>query len=182
MTNQRHIVLATLALLLFAAGVVRAEKPNFIIIFADDQGYGDLSCFGSKTIQTPNIDRLARSGLRFTQAYAHTVCCPARAALLTGRHPQRGGVNSWTQGDMRGEPGINMDLEEVTLAEALRPAGYRSALFGKWHLSSDPVGGFGAPNDLGWSHFEGSLHNLCGRDSVDYYDYHHEMMMLFYNS
>ena len=85
---------------------------------------------------TPNIDKLAETGVRFTQAYAHTVCCPARAALLTGRHPQRGGVVHWTQGDMNSAKGINMALEEVTLAEALKPAGYRTALYGKWHLGA----------------------------------------------
>ena len=88
------------------------------------QGTIDANCYGSTDLRTPNIDRLAATGVLFTQAYAHTVCCPARAALMTGRHPQRGGVHHWTQGDMNGPDGINMALEEVTLAEALKPAGY----------------------------------------------------------
>ena len=113
-----------------------AEKPNVLILFTDDQGTLDANCYGSKDLITPNIDRLAATGVRFTQAYAHTVCCPARAALLTGRHPQRGGVRHWTQGDMNAADGINMALEEVTLAEALKSAGYRTALFGKWHLGA----------------------------------------------
>lgn len=115
---------------------VMARKPNVVILFTDDQGTLDANCYGSKDLITPNIDRLARTGVRFTQAYAHTVCCPARAALMTGRHPQRGGVHFWTQGNMKGADGINMFLEEVTLAEALKPAGYRTALFGKWHLGA----------------------------------------------
>lgn len=120
------------------AGPSFAERvqPNVVILFTDDQGTLDVNCYGSTDLHTPNIDRLAADGVRFTQAYAHTVCCPARAALLTGRHPQRSGVNNWTQGDMNSAKGINMALEEVTLAEALRSEGYRTALFGKWHLGA----------------------------------------------
>ena len=113
-----------------------ANRPNVVILFTDDQGTIDANCYGSSDLVTPNIDKLAATGVRFTQAYAHTVCCPSRAALLTGRHPQRGGVSNWTQGDMNGPDGINLSLREVTLAEALKPAGYRSALFGKWHLGA----------------------------------------------
>jgi arylsulfatase A-like enzyme len=112
------------------------QQPNVVIFLTDDQGTLDANCYGSTDLRTPHIDRLAKTGVRFTQAYAHTVCCPARAALMTGRHPQRGGVNHWTQGDMNGADGINMALEELTLAEALKPAGYRTALFGKWHLGA----------------------------------------------
>lgn len=131
------IVKIILALLfIFSINVVRAKSPNVVILFTDDQGTIDANCYGSKDLITPNIDRLAETGVLFTQAYAHTVCCPARAALMTGRHPQRGGVWNWTQGDMNSVKGINMALEEVTLAEALKPSGYRSALFGKWHLGA----------------------------------------------
>ena len=113
------------------------KQPNVVILFTDDQGSIDANCYGSKDLYTPNIDKLAETGVRFTQAYAHTVCCPARAMLLTGRHPQRSGVHHWTQGNMMSpNKGINMALEEVTLAEALKPAGYRTALFGKWHLGA----------------------------------------------
>ena len=115
---------------------VQAARPNVVILLTDDQGTLDAGCYGAKHLITPNIDKLAATGVKFTQAYAHTVCCPARAALLTGRHPQRGGVVHWTQGDMNAAKGINMALEEVTLAEALKPAGYRTGLFGKWHLGA----------------------------------------------
>ena len=115
---------------------MNAKLPNVVILFTDDQGTIDANCYGSKDLITPNIDKLAATGVLFTQAYAHTVCCPARAALMTGRHPQRGGVWNWTQGDMNAAEGINMALEEVTLAEALKPAGYKTALFGKWHLGA----------------------------------------------
>jgi arylsulfatase A-like enzyme len=130
----KHIIIFLLAFP--ALGVSAVERPNILIILTDDQGTIDANCYGSTDLSTPNIDRLAATGVRFTQAYAHTVCCPARAALMTGRHPQRGGVHHWTQGDMNGPDGINMALEEVTLAEALKPAGYLTALFGKWHLGA----------------------------------------------
>ncbi len=126
------------ALLVVAHSLALAadRQPNVVVLFTDDQGTLDANCFGSRDLHTPNIDRLAETGVRFTQAYSHTVCCPARAAIMTGRHPQRGGVNSWTQGDMHAAAGINMKLSEVTLAEALKPAGYATALFGKWHLGA----------------------------------------------
>ncbi|MDP6467519.1 MAG: sulfatase-like hydrolase/transferase [Pirellulaceae bacterium] len=111
-------------------------RPNVVILLTDDQGTLDANCYGSTDLETPHIDKLAATGVRFTQAYSHTVCCPARAALLTGRHPQRSGVNFWTQGDMHAKRGINMALQEVTLAETLKSLGYRTALFGKWHLGA----------------------------------------------
>ena len=129
-----------------------ARKPNVVIFFTDDQGTLDAGCYGSGDLITPNIDKLARTGVLFTQAYAHTVCCPARAALLTGRYPQRSGVNRWTQGDMNSAKGVNMALEEVTIAEALKPHGYRNALFGKWHLGAHKDFG---PKKQGFDEFFG---------------------------
>lgn len=130
-----------------------AEQPNVVIFFTDDQGTLDAGCYGSDYLRTPNIDKLAETGVRFTQAYAHSFCCPSRAALLTGRHPQRGGVNSWVQGDMRApEKGVNMALAEVTLAEAMKGSGYRTAMFGKWHLGSHPDHG---PTRQGFDEFFG---------------------------
>ena len=122
---------------LTTAAAIR-RPPNVVVFYTDDQGTLDVNCFGSKDLHTPNMDALAKKGVRFTQAYAHTVCCPSRALLLTGRHPQRSGVNTWVQGNTRTSKGLNMALEEVTLAEALKGAGYRTALFGKWHLGAHP--------------------------------------------
>lgn len=135
----------------FSVGAA-AEKPNVVIIFTDDQGTLDAHCFGSRDLHTPATDRIAERGIRFTQAYAHTVCCPARAMLMTGRHPQRSNVNSWMQGRMHGPKGRNMFTSEVTLAEVLRKAGYRSALFGKWHLGAHPDHG---PTRQGFDEFFG---------------------------
>ena len=121
---------------LAAQGRAVKRRPNVLIFYTDDQGTLDVNCYGSKDLHTPNMDSLAQTGVRFTQAYAHTVCCPSRALLLTGRHPQRGGVNTWVQGDARAKQGVNMHLEELTLAEALKAGGYKTALFGKWHLGA----------------------------------------------
>ncbi|WP_221030412.1 sulfatase-like hydrolase/transferase [Actomonas aquatica] len=115
-----------------------ARPPNVVIFFTDDQGTLDANCYGSTDLHTPHMDRLAAEGVRFTQAYAHSVCCPSRASLLTGRHPQRVNVNSWTQSTVPGPKGRNLPLEETTLAETFRAAGYATALFGKWHLGGHP--------------------------------------------
>jgi len=130
----------------------KSDQPNVVILFTDDQGTLDVNCYGSKDLYTPNMDKLAENGVRFTQAYAHTVCCPSRAMLMTGRHLQRSRVHHWTQGDMNAKKGINMALEEVTLAEALKSAGYRTALYGKWHLGAHKDYG---PKKQGFDEFLG---------------------------
>jgi len=129
------------------------QKPNVIIIYTDDQGTLDAGCYGADDLYTPNIDRLSKSGIRFTQAYAHAVCCPSRAALLTGRHPQRSGITTWTQNDAHAkEKGVNMPLNEVTIAEVLKENGYQTGLFGKWHLGGAVENG---PLEQGFDTFYG---------------------------
>ena len=130
------------------------RKPNVLIFFTDDQGMLDAGCYGAKDLYTPNIDKLAATGVRFTQAYAHTVCCPARAMLMTGRHPQRCNVNSWVQGNPKDSVSrpTNMFLKEVTIAEILKDAGYKTALFGKWHLGADLKNG---PTNQGFEEYFG---------------------------
>ncbi len=113
-----------------------STKPNFVIIFADDQGYGDLGCFGSTTIRTPNIDRLAEEGRRFTNfMVASPVCTPSRAALLTGCYPKRIGMHQHVlfPASTRG-----LNPAEHTIADHLRSLGYATACFGKWHLGHHP--------------------------------------------
>lgn len=136
MNIKQNIRVLTLLILTSLASAALAQKPNVLILFTDDQGTLDANCYGSTDLHTPNIDRLAAHGVKFTQAYAHTVCCPSRAALMTGRHPQRANVNEWTQNNMKGPDGVNMHLSEITLAEALKTNGYTTAIFGKWHLGS----------------------------------------------
>jgi len=109
----------------------RTELPNFVFIFADDLGYGDLSCFGAKDIATPNIDQIAKEGIRFTDFYsASSICSPSRAAFLTGRLPQRMGINGvFFPGSYTG-----MSPAEITIAEVLKEKNYTSGIVGKWHL------------------------------------------------
>lgn len=118
-------------------------KPNFIFILVDDMGWMDVGAYGSKYFQTPNIDRLAREGMKFTDAYAACpVCSPTRASILTGKYPARLHLTDWLPGRedkpdhklARPEIRQQLPLEEVTIAEALKTAGYVSASIGKWHL------------------------------------------------
>ncbi len=107
------------------------SSPNIVFIFADDLGYGDLSCFGATDIATPNIDRIANEGIKFTSFLsASPVCSPSRAGLLTGRMPQRMGINAV----FFPESFTGMDPEEITFAEILKEKGYQTAAVGKWHL------------------------------------------------
>ena len=152
----RRTFLAQLAGGALAARAGPAAKTNFVFILADDLGWKDLACYGSSYFATPHIDRLAREGARFTDAYAACpVCSPTRASILTERYPVRTGVTDWIPGRPFHEKGpitgprtaTELKLEETTIAERLRPAGYRSASVGKWHLGSQgfwptvPLGG-----------------------------------------
>lgn len=151
-------MLRLLTSLLLAAGLTAAaEKPNFLVIFTDDHGWGDVAAFGGSDVQTPHLDQLAAEGLKFTAMRANcTVCSPSRAALLTGRYPDRVGVpgvirtqpeNSWGYF----APGV------PTLANALNPAGYHSALIGKWHLGLESPN---TPNERGFDLFHGFLGDM----------------------
>lgn len=110
------------------------RKPDIIVILSDDMGFSDLGCYGGE-ISTPNLDSLAANGLRFTQFYNTARCCPTRASLLTGMYPHQAGVGHMT--DDRGHDGYRGELSKrcVTIAEALRPAGYATFLSGKWHVT-----------------------------------------------
>jgi len=113
----------------------QTKLPNFVVIFADDLGYGDLACFGHPTIATPNLDRMAAEGMKFTQFYAAApVCTPSRAALMTGRLPLRSGMCSNKRRVLFPNSNGGIPAEEITIAEALRSKGYATACVGKWHL------------------------------------------------
>ena len=130
--SLRQMPLLLLATLALASNAAAAAKPNFIIIFTDDQGYGDLSCFGSTTIKTPNIDRIAKEGRKFTSfMVASPVCTPSRAALLTGCYPKRVGMHQHVLFPSS-QKGLNP--EEHTIADHLKAQDYATACFGKWHL------------------------------------------------
>jgi arylsulfatase A-like enzyme len=113
-----------------------AEKPNIVVILVDDMGFADLGCYGSE-IPTPNLDALAKGGVRFTQFYNTARCCPTRAALLTGLYSHQAGVGHMTSDG--GVPGYRGRLNDscVTIAEVLRPAGYFTAMAGKWHVGQE---------------------------------------------
>lgn len=138
-----------------------ATRPNIIIIYCDDLGYGDLSCYGSEACRTPHLDALAADGIRFTDWYSNSpVCSPSRAALLTGRYPARAGV-SRILGGKRGSAGL--PATETTLATVLKDQGYRTALIGKWHLGMAPEH---SPNAHGFDEFFGFKAGC-----VDYYSH-----------
>ncbi|MCK5173711.1 MAG: sulfatase-like hydrolase/transferase, partial [Planctomycetes bacterium] len=145
------------------------DKPNVVIFFTDDQGTLDANCYGSEDLYTPATDQLSETGVRFTQAYAHMVCCPARAMLMTGRYPQRCNVNWWTQGNAKIEKNRNMFRSEVTIAEALKGAGYKTALFGKWHLGAHADHG---PTEQGFDEFFGLLGGFI--DNYNHYFLHQD--------
>ena len=110
-------------------------KPNIILVLSDDMGYSDIGCYGGE-IETPNLDRLAASGLRYTRFYNTGRCCPTRASLLTGLHAHQAGIGEMTNdGRQRGYQG-DLSRNAVTIAEALKPAGYRNYMAGKWHVTS----------------------------------------------
>jgi arylsulfatase A-like enzyme len=116
-----------------------ARPMNFVLIMADDLGYADLSCYGNDRFKTPRLDALAAEGLVFTDFHSSgAVCSPTRAGLLTGRYQQRAGIDGVINADPKANRHHGLQREEVTLAECLKPAGYATACFGKWHLGYQP--------------------------------------------
>lgn len=114
-----------------------SRRPNIILIVADDMGYGDCGCFGSTEIATPNIDSIAARGIRFTDFHSNgAVCSPTRAALLTGRYQQRCGIEGVITSSKHRD--VGMSLDETTFADVMAHDGYRTAIFGKWHLGYAP--------------------------------------------
>lgn len=152
-----------------AATVAPKPKPNIVLFLIDDLGWRDLGCQGSTYYQTPNIDRLAKEGVRFTDAYAAcAVCSPTRAAILTGKYPARLLLTDWLpsgrwnpQAKLREGRFVRaLPLEEITIAEALREAGYRTANIGKWHLGGEP---FSLPEHHGFDvNIGGNAHGAPG--------------------
>ncbi len=162
-----HLVFATLLLIMLPMGVAlsRAEqqpatRPNIIIVLADDLGWGDLSCYGHPSIRTPNLDRLAQQGMRFTDFYsAAEVCTPSRAALLTGRYPIRSGMCNDRYRVLRRVSAGGLPEQEITIAQALKTQGYSTACIGKWHLGNymnDPAH---HPRRHGFDHYFGLPHS-----------------------
>lgn len=148
-----HLMMVYILILLMAAltltGCTSSKektKPNFIIIFTDDQGYNDVGCFGSENIKTPVLDRMAAEGIKFTSFYSQPVCGPARIALLTGCYPPRVNYGGW-----------RLATEEITIAEVLKSAGYTTGCIGKWDVSSRKYIDGMVPNDQGFDYYFGAL-------------------------
>src|SRR5687767_12898077 len=157
-----------LALSFATAAVAQVTKPNIIFILADDLGYGELGSYGQKLIQTPNLDRMAAEGMRFTQFYAgSTVCAPSRSVLMTGQHMGHTTV--------RGNAGArNMDAQslaadDVTVAKVLQRAGYATALIGKWGLGE--VNQTGEPRKQGFDYYFGFLNQAHAHNHYPSYLY-----------
>ncbi len=145
--------------LLVCLSLPAAQRPNIVIILCDDMGWSDLGCMGGE-MHTPNLDKLASHGLRFTQFYNTGRCCPTRASLLTGLYPHQAGIGHMTED--RGQDGYRGDLNDrcVTIAQVLRPAGYATFAVGKWHVTkhTEPNGDkHNWPLQRGFDHFYGTI-------------------------
>ncbi len=153
--------------------VAEARQPNIVFFLVDDLGWSDVGCYGSRFYETPNIDRLATEGVRFTNAYAAChVCSPTRASILTGKYPARLNLTDWLNGRantsfqvlLNATKTLSLSREETTIAETLKESGYATALFGKWHLGRDTN-----PTEHGFDlHVPHSVNsNLGGRGFYD---------------
>ncbi len=153
--------------------VESSTKPNIILIMADDLGYGDISCYGNKIINTPVLDKMADEGVKFTNYYSNgAVCTPTRAALLTGNYQQRAGLEGviYAAMDKRDEGGLSK--KEITMGEIFQENGYKTGIFGKWHLGYDvkysPVHhGF----DKFYGYVSGNVDYISHRDGIGLYDW-----------
>jgi arylsulfatase A len=186
MNMERLFLNLFLTYMLFGIGLLQAQnkqKPNVIVIYTDDQGAIDLGSYGSTDIYTPNLDKLAKEGTRFTQAYvAAPVCSPSRAALLTGKYPQNAGI----PGNTSAIPGSHgMPNEQYTIAEMFKDNGYTTAHIGKWHLgmskeTSPNAQGF----DYSFGHLRGCIDNYSHYffwDGPNIHDLYENGKEVFYN-
>ena len=160
MDRPTRMLLFALLLGVLLSVSAHAKQPNIILIMSDDMGYSDIGCYGSE-IMTPNLDKLAADGLRFTQFYNTARCCPTRASLLTGLYPHQAGIGHMMND--RGVDGYRGDLNRhcQTIAEVLRPAGYKSYISGKWHVTrhTAPDGPkHNWPLQRGFDRFYGTIH------------------------
>ena len=157
--GRREFLTALAALPAAAQETTKDPRPNFVVILCDDLGYGDLGCFGNRTIRTPNLDQLAKEGILLRSCYASApVCSPSRAGMLTGRTPYRSGIYDWIPA---GSP-MHLPEEEVTVATLLRLNGYSTCHVGKWHCN----GKFNSdeqpqPSDHGFDHWFATQNNAA---------------------
>jgi arylsulfatase A-like enzyme len=166
MTRRQFVSVAAASAAAAHVSRAQGQPPNFIIIYADDLGIGDLGCYGAKDVKTPHIDRLASGGARFTEWYSNSpVCSPSRASLLTGKYPQRTGISQVLASTAEFET-QGLRAGEVTLAAELKRRGYAAAHIGKWHLGSAPES---RPAAQGYDEFFGFLSGWTDYWSHRYY-------------
>jgi arylsulfatase A-like enzyme len=150
-----------------AQPLTAADKPNFVVIFADDLGYGDISCYGPTGVETPHLDALAAEGFRSTDFFVPAnVCSPSRAALLTGRYPMRCGIPVARNEGVPKYKHYGFAADEITIPELLGPAGYRSLMVGKWHLGMEVEGSH--PIDAGFDEHLGIPSNYAPARGENY--------------
>ncbi len=138
---------------------VGAEKPNVILMLTDDLGYSDVGCYGAEKVKTPNIDRLAATGVRFTDFHtAASICSPSRAAFLTGAYPQRAGLYMGINPKRTAHWFLGLDPNEITIAEQFKRQGYATHMVGKWHLGTEPEF---LPRQQGFDHYYGMPCNFA---------------------
>ena len=161
-----HFAFSNLLIMCFLSSVIfgctEKKRPNIILIMADDLGYGDLGCYGGNHVQTPNIDRLADSGIRFLDYHSNgAVCSPTRAALMTGRYQQRSGIEGVVTA--AGHRHTGLSTEEFTIADYFGSKGYHTGIIGKWHLGYDTAF---SPINNGFNYFKGYVSG-----NIDYHSY-----------
>src|SRR5688572_5960495 len=164
--QMRKSLSAAILVSLFAFPLHAADKPNIVVFFMDDLGYSDLQVYGATDVRTPNLDRLAREGVRLTDCYAAApVCTPTRAAFMTGRYQHRVGLENVIAPSL-GNADTGLSASKPTLPRYLKDAGYTTGLVGKWHLGTRPEF---HPNRHGFDEFFGFLGG-----AVDYYSHRGE--------
>jgi len=177
MKSPVNVLSVSIALSCFtsaAAAKELAEKPNIILIMADDMGYGDIGCYGSRSIKTPVLDKMAADGIKFTDYHSNgAVCTPTRASLLTGNYQQRVGLEGVINAQMDKRI-YGIADSEVTMAEIFQKSGYQTGIFGKWHLGYQPEFN---PTHHGFNEFygyvSGNVDYISHRDGIGIYDWWH---------
>jgi arylsulfatase len=161
MTRRTFLTTTAAAGLASANAAATKQRPNIVLILADDMGFSDLGCYGGE-IRTPNIDSLAHQGVRFTQFYNTARCCPTRASILTGLYPHQAGIGHMVD-NPKPFPGYRGDLSRnaVTIAEALKPAGYQTLMSGKWHVTPVTESKHNWPRQRGFDRYYGIIHGAA---------------------
>ena len=162
--SREALVLLAISPLCMSLTAKNIQKPNIVFFLVDDMGWMDIGANGSSFYETPNIDRLASEGVRFTQAYAASpVCSPTRASILTGKNPARIHLTQWIGGPANPDYVHNLPLEEVLFPEILKEVGYKTIFLGKWHLNDLEGEGTFWPDKQGFDmniggHWRGGLY------------------------